>query len=116
MTMEECYTRLGADYADVLRRLGKEEWVKHFLCKLPEDESFPHLCKAMEMQSETEAFRAAHSLKGVCMNLGLTSMSRSVGMLTDELRKGVITAAAQSLYQQVAQEYRAALQVIEKLR
>ena len=48
MTIEECYTNMGADYGDVLRRLGNEDRVKRFLGKIPEDTSFSLLCEAYE--------------------------------------------------------------------
>ena len=65
MTIEECYTNMGADYGDVLRRLGNEDRVKRFLGKIPEDTSFSLLCEAYEKGDGREAFRAAHSLKGI---------------------------------------------------
>ena len=81
MTIEECYTNMGADYGDVLRRLGNEDRVKRFLGKIPEDTSFSLLCEAYEKGDGREAFRAAHSLKGICMNLGLTVLYTSSACL-----------------------------------
>lgn len=114
MTIEECYARMGADYEDVLRRLGKEERVKRFLGFLPGDASYSSLCGALEAGNAEEAFRAAHSLKGICMNLGLAKLLRSVNSLTEELRGGAITQAAAPLAEQVQKDYRMTMQCIQE--
>ena len=82
MTIEECYTKLESDYREIVRRLGKEERVKKFLSLFPEDESYPALCAALEEGRGEEAFRAAHSLKGICMNLGIERLYRMADVLT----------------------------------
>lgn len=115
MTVGECYSRMGADYEDVLRRLGQEERIKRFLGLFLEDESFQTLCRALAAEEPKEAFRAAHSLKGICMNLGLTALGRSASLLTDELRGGSITLAAGPLAGQVQQDYQAVIESIREL-
>lgn len=115
MTTEECYARMNADYADVLRRFGQEERVKRFLFRLPDDESYPTLCRMLDDGDGQEAFRAAHSLKGICMNLGLASLYESVNALTEELRSGQVTPAARPLAEQVKQDYLATVQCIREL-
>ena len=42
MTLEQCYLAVGGDYADVLARLRKEERVRKFLLRFPEDPSYAH--------------------------------------------------------------------------
>lgn len=115
MTMEECYARMGADYTDVLRRLGKEERIRRFLARLPEDESFPNLCRALEEGDGEEAFRAAHSLKGISMNLGLGALCRSTSALTEELRKGEVLPLSSPLMKQVEKDYRETIRAIAEL-
>ena len=67
MTVKECYEAIGADYEEVLRRLANEERVARFLLKFPGDESFAGLVKAVEESDYEAAFRAAHTLKGICL-------------------------------------------------
>ena len=105
MTIEECYTKLESDYREIVRRLGKEERVKNFLSLFPEDESYPALCVALEEGRGEEAFRAAHSLKGICMNLGIERLYRMADVLTEELRDRKITKKAETLFEQVRKEY-----------
>ena len=47
------------------------DFVRRFALKFLQDDSFPNLKKALEAQDAPTAFRAAHTLKGVCQNLGL---------------------------------------------
>ena len=51
MTMEECYTQMGANYHRVLRRLGKESLLVKIAEMFPQDESYNRM-KAMMDQPE----------------------------------------------------------------
>lgn len=86
MTVEECYEKMGGDYADVMSRLRTDERVKRFLLKVAEDASFNNLCESIAAHNIEEAFRAAHTLKGVCSNLSLTKLQRSASAMTEVLR------------------------------
>ena len=112
MTIQECYSRMGADYDDVIRRLGKEERVQRFLLQLPDDNSYPNLCSALAAGNAEEAFRAAHSLKGICMNLGLMALFEQARDLADVLRDGKITEEARRLAEKVDREYETAMRSI----
>lgn len=115
MTLEACYAQMGANYEDVLRRMGKEDRVRRFLLMLPGEPSYPTLQRMLEEGNGPEAFRAAHSLKGVCMNLGLTALGEAASELTEELRSGDITEAARVRFQAVREAYETALQCIQSL-
>ena len=69
MTVKECYEAMGGDYEDVMRRLRKDERVEKFLMKVLDDKSFQLLTDSMAARNMDEAFRAAHTLKGICQNL-----------------------------------------------
>ena len=51
-----------------------------------DDSSFSELCRALEEGQREEAFRAAHTLKGVCANLGFDQLRTSASALTELLR------------------------------
>ena len=106
---------MGARYEDVLRRLGTEERIKKFLGMLLRDQSYDQLQQAMAGGRGEEAFRASHSLKGICMNLGLERLFLSTNALTEELRGGNVTEASLGLYKQVEQDYQTAVTCIEAL-
>lgn len=86
MTVKECYETMGADYNDVLSRLRTDERIARFLLKVLDDGSFALLTKSLEEKNVEEAFRAAHTIKGVCMNLSLSKLYASSVQLTETLR------------------------------
>lgn len=88
MTLEECYIQLGGNYEEVTKRLMTETLVKKFLVKFPADQSYGLLVKSINDGNYEEAFRAAHTIKGICQNLSLDKLFSSVAKLTDELRDG----------------------------
>ncbi|MCM1367990.1 MAG: Hpt domain-containing protein [Roseburia sp.] len=86
MTVEECYKAMGGNYADVVSRLRTDERIKKFLLKVLDDGSYALLVKNLGERNIEEAFRAAHTLKGVSMNLSLTTLFSEVNRLTEALR------------------------------
>jgi HPt (histidine-containing phosphotransfer) domain-containing protein len=86
MTLQECYEMMGGDYEDVLRRLRAEDRVQRFLLKVPSDPSYELLCHSLEEKNMGEAFRASHTMKGICQNLSLNKLYASVEVLTELLR------------------------------
>ena len=86
MTVKECYEVMKGDYDDVISRLRTDDRVKKFLLKVLDDTSFSTLCKALEEKNIEEAFRAAHTLKGVCKNLSIDNLAYSASNLTEALR------------------------------
>ena len=87
MTVKECYDAMGADYEDVFVRLRKDERIQKFLLKVMNDKSYDLLCSSLESGDMAEAFRAAHTLKGVCQNLSLTPLYKSAAVLSDRLKE-----------------------------
>lgn len=65
MTIEECYTAMGANYQDVLRRFYKPDMIRRFARMFLQDTSFQQLTDAMARQDVKDAFLAAHTLKGL---------------------------------------------------
>lgn len=74
MTVKECYEQMGADYEDVLGRLRNEALIRKFAKKFLEDGSFQMLKDGLAKKDGEMAFRAAHTLKGVCQNLGFDNL------------------------------------------
>ncbi|MDY3249365.1 MAG: Hpt domain-containing protein [Candidatus Choladocola sp.] len=86
MTIEDCYRQLGGDYSEVLKRMMSRKLVKKFIGRFLEDDSFEKLCTGISENNREEAFRAAHTLKGICLNLGFDMLSVSTGTLVEVLR------------------------------
>ena len=87
MTVKECYEQMGSDYEGVLERLGSEAIVKRFALKFLQDPSFAQLKESLAKNDGEEAFRAAHTLKGVCLNLGFDELFEVSAELTEKLRE-----------------------------
>lgn len=88
MTMEECYQALEGDYNGIMSRLRSEAFIKKFLGKFLDDESYQNIHKYLNEKNIPEAFRAAHTLKGVCQNLSLDRLFQSSQEVTEALRSG----------------------------
>ena len=86
MTIQECYTALEGDYEEVLSRLYSEALVKKFVGKFLADQSFQQLESSLNAEDYDEAFRAAHTLKGVAQNLSFTKLYHSSHEITEALR------------------------------
>ena len=77
MTVKECYEKLEGDYSGTMSRMMKEDRMKKFLLLFLQDTSYQMLCENMDKGDVDEAFRAAHTLKGVTINLGLSKLNRA---------------------------------------
>ncbi len=86
MTIQECYAALEGDYQEVLGRLYSDALVQRFVGKFLSDQSFQLLEDALKAESYDEAFRAAHTLKGVTQNLSFTRLYQSSHEITEALR------------------------------
>ena len=87
MTIRECYEAMGGDYEDVSRRLVTEARIKKFALMFKKDPSMGQLKDAIESGDCDGAFRAAHTLKGICANLGFASLFEASRDITEALRE-----------------------------
>ena len=116
MTVRECYEEMGADYNEVLRRLANEERVERFLRKFPEDKSYLEFIQAMKENDYSAAFRAIHTLKGICLNLSITQLAESSSALTEALRDGEWKDEIAPLLERVRNDYNKTIQAVEMLK
>ncbi len=114
MTVKECYDKIGADYEGVLQRLGSEVLVKKFALKFLDDASFQNLQKALKNGDAEEAFRASHTLKGICANLGLDNLYTVSSDLTEQLR-GRSLDGYEEKYQKVEEQYHLTAEAIRQI-
>ena len=104
MTLQECYSAMGGDYDEVMGRLRSEKLVQKFVLKFLNDKSYELLCTSMESKNYEEAFRAAHTIKGVAQNLSFTALYQSASALSEALRGG-FSPEAPALAAQVDADY-----------
>ena len=93
MTIQECYKEMGADYEEVFHRLPRESMVRKFALMF------------LKEGNAQEAFRAAHTLKGVCQNLGFTNLYQPAYELTEVLRAGTLEGSGE-WFARVTEQYK----------
>ena len=107
MTIQEFYQSLDGNFAEVQQRLPSDRLIKRFITKFLDDGSYAELSQAMASGQREQAFRAAHTLKGVCANLSFTRLLTSVSALTDLLRQesDAISESAAAALADVTRDY-----------
>ena len=119
MTIQECYASFGGDFEDVRQRIPKDELIQRFALKFLDDKSYENLVAGLEANDMDQAFRAAHSLKGVSQNLSFRNLGISASNLTEELRHWetapVDQARCEELFKQVAADYEAVIAAVKQL-
>ena len=114
MTIQECYRLLGGDYDEALRGIPSAALIDRFVRKFLDDKSYEQLCEAVGANDRAAAFRAAHTLKGVCANLRFTMLKNSASVLTELLRldSDNIPADAMPALDKVTADYQATVGAI----
>ena len=112
MTLQECYAAMGGNYDDAIGRLRSERLVQKFVLKFLSDGSYELLCRSLEEKNYEEAFRAAHTIKGVCQNLSIDKLLASSSRLCESLRNGY-TPESDALAEEVRADYSQTAAAIE---
>ena len=105
---------MGSDYNAVLKRLYSEAMIHKFVLLFLKDDSFAQLQTALEKEDAKEAFRAAHTLKGVCQNLGFDNLFQPAYDLTETLRTGQLEGTG-AQFARVKREYERTVAAIRAL-
>ena len=115
MTVKEGYEELGSDFDKVQNRLVSEALVKKFALKFLDDPSFQELKTSLEAGNTETAFRAAHTLKGICLNLGFDKLLVSSQELTEKLRGAENVNGTEELFAAVEKEYNRTCEILHKI-
>lgn len=109
MDLKEFYESMGVDYGRVLNRLRRETLIEKYLHLLLKDENFEMLKKAIEEGDYETAFRAAHSIKGVSLNLDLKPLADVASALVECFRgkseEELDREKIEELYQRLDKEF-----------
>lgn len=102
----------GVDTDGALRRFaGKAELYQRFLQRFPEDDNFQKLSEAMPRENWDDVLKAAHTLKGVSGNLGMTRLYDACSETVRLLRESD-WAGAKASYKELEAAYRAVMAVL----
>lgn len=114
MTLQEYYKEIG-DYDDVITRLMNEKLISKFICKFADDTSFHDLKQAIADGNYADAFRHAHTLKGVSRNLALTKLFELSGEITETLRDEQAHDVSDKM-EQLSAEYDKVINIIDQIK
>lgn len=116
MNIEECYEKIGGNYDEVSKRIPGIGLIEKFIGIFLKDTSFDMLRSQLESGNREEAFRSAHTLKGICANLSFTKLLYSTSQLTEELRKEVnfVSDTAIELFKDVERDYEVTADTIRR--
>ncbi len=89
--------------------------MQKYVLKYLDDPSYDLLCTSMAEKNYEEAFRAAHTIKGMCLNLSFTRLQTSSSALCEVLRHGW-TPEADTLIEQVKADHLAVTAAIRAFR
>ncbi len=88
MTLKELYSEIGGDYDQAVRVLRMDKLIDKHIRKLTKNGVAERFFEAGKTMDASELFEAAHALKGVCANLGLTALSGMASEIAEEFRPG----------------------------
>lgn len=114
MTVEECYAALHGNYAEAKGRLMSDRLITKFALKFIDDPTMGQLREAVASGTREEAFRAAHTLKGVAANLAFTELATSASVLTEQLRS-LQNDPDTALVADVEQKYALVISILKEL-
>lgn len=114
MTVQEFYDEVGGDYNEIMSRLRTEDRIRKFAGMFTRDESYKTLVQSIDDGNVEEAFRAAHTMKGMCQNMAFTRLYQSSHEITEVLRGKDLDSAKQML-DVVTNDYNTVIAGIGKL-
>lgn len=115
MTVKECYEMMGESYEDVLARLMSDERVAKYLHKFADANDLGKLETSLESKDWETAFRDAHNLKGLSLNLGFGQLRQSSDILCEALRGGEPTEDITPMLEKVRDDYKSVVSAISQL-
>jgi len=113
MTLQECYEKMGGDYAEVLERLGSAERIGKYVVKFLEDPTYQMLCGVKAAGDDESVFLQIHTLKGVSQNLGFGKLYEASYEMTEAVRGGK-PLLDEVLFDAVTEAYNETISVIKQ--
>lgn len=117
MTWEqkELLKKVDIDVEDAMERfLDNEELYVKFLWKFTEDENYEKMKEALKENNGEEAFKCAHTMKGVTGNLSINGLYQLLVPYVEYLRHGDVELAKEHLAE-LEEMFAASVEAIRKL-
>ncbi len=118
MLLSECYEAFGGSYEAVKQRISNDATIQKFLLMFLKEPSYGNLCEALEKENYENAFRVAHSLKGISQNLSFQKLEISSSALTELLRnyaeQPIDKAQCKELFDKITVDYKAVWNAVDE--
>ncbi len=110
----------GADVENTVKRfMGNEAMYEKFLKKFVDNSNYTGLEENISSGNYGEAFKCAHTLKGVSANLGLDPIFKAASELTEEFRgkadEEVNRERVQEIWQELQRVYKVFVDLLSTL-
>lgn len=115
MDLKTFFEVTGGDYDEVMSRIGTEQRIIKYLRKFQNVTDYDDLLKALEEKDYETAFRAVHSIKGMCLNLGVGKLGQSSHVLCEELRNGEPKNDITMMLEQVGKDFTETIDAIGQI-
>ena len=115
MNLEEVYTQMNGDYADVMSRLPRPASIIKFLRRFKDNEEFNDMVKAAEDKDYKRVFELSHDLKGMTANLSITKLSSLTSEICEQTRNREPDEGFTELVGKAQAEYNTVIDAIDKL-
>ena len=114
MDIKECYEAMHGDNEDIFSRLRNNALIIKLVKKFESDQSYAELKQGLADKDVEKAFRAAHTLKGICLNLGFAQLTEDVVNITEILRSGKLEGTDE-LFSKIQTTYENTVATIKKM-
>lgn len=114
MTVKEFYDAAGGGYETMIAKFASDVTITAFLKIFQRDKSYESLCEKLDGGDAEGAFVAAHTLKGVVLNLNIEGLMAPVCNITEALRAGNISEA-RTLLPEVKAAYERTVEALSQL-
>lgn len=114
MTIVEFYEKINGDYEDVLGRLAKESRIDKYIRKFAENTDYEKYLSSLKEGKCEEIFRSVHSIKGMCLNMSFTDLTKSSSVLCDAFRNGPPSGDVSELETQFQDDYKNLMLIINE--
>lgn len=115
MEMRTKMVEAGINWETGLERfVGNDSLFIAFLKKFPGDSSYSKMAEELEKNNCEEAFKAAHTLKGVAGNLSLEDLYHKLQPLVEALRDGKLEEGKE-YFETVEESYERTIRAIMQL-
>jgi len=113
-SIKDNFEKAGFDVVGTIRRFaGNEALYEKHIFKFIDDKIYGNLAKAVSESNRDDAFREAHTLKGISGNLGLNPLFNPVSALVGALREENTQADIGALFADVEAGYESVIAVLK---